>query len=355
LPNRSLVASLAFGLCGTAPALAQQVAPVSVDSAVSINQFVGQHAADQPDIVVDITATARLGKGWVGYARPWFRRASTDPYAVAREIYQAALQYQRNGSLATRVDLGYILSPIGLGLLDMRPDTNPNVMTHLSYVVPMPSFDTGAPAALPIASSYPLGGQVTLSTTKWDARAAVVSSPPNRSFVLGSSSPNPRTRPTYVGGAGVSPRSGLRLGLAYATGVYARSNELTRPPATDRHLDMVALEGEYAFGYTRLTGEFTRDRLETGTGHAIASEWFIQGAHTLSPRWFVAARHEGANAPPRTIDKPAPTLRMTEFTGGFRASTDFTVRTAVLRRKTYFSAVSDWQVGASLVWARRWL
>lgn len=355
MPNRSLVAGLAFGLCGTTPALAQQVAPVSVDSAVSINRFVGQHAANQPDIVVDITATVRLGKGWVGYARPWFRRASTDPYAVSREIYQAALQYQRSGSLSTRVDLGYILSPIGLGLLDMRPDTNPNVMTHLSYVVPMPSFDTGAPAALPIASSYPLGGQVTLSTMKWDARAAVVSAPPNRSFVLGSSSPNPRTRPTYVGGAGISPQSGLRLGLAYATGVYARSNELTRPPATDRHLDMIALEGEYAFGYTRFTGEFTHDTLETSTGHAVASEWFIQGAQTLSPRWFVAARHEGANAPPRSIDKPAPTLRMTEITGGFRASTDFTIRTAVLRRKTYFNAAHDWQVGASLVWARRWL
>jgi hypothetical protein len=274
---------------------------------------------------------------------------------VSREIYQAALQYQRNGSLSTRVDLGYILSPIGLGLLDMRPDTNPNVMTHLSYVVPMPSFDTGAPAALPIASSYPLGGQLTLSTLKWDARGAVVSAPPNRSFILGSSSPNPRTRPTYVGGAGISPRSGLRLGLAYATGVYARSNELTRPPATDRHLDMVALEGEYAFGYTRLTGEFTHDTLETSTGHAVATEWFVQGVHTLSPRWFVAARHEAATAPPRSIDKPAPTLRMTELTGGFRTSTDFTIRTAVLRRKTYFSSVHDWQVGASLVWARRWL
>ena len=355
MPKRSLVASVALGLCGAAPALAQQVAPVSIDSAVSINRFVGQHAADQPDIVVDITATARFGKGWVGYARPWFRRASTAPYAVSREIYQAALQYQRSGPISARVDLGYITSPIGLGLLDMRPDTNPNVMTHLSYVVPMPSFDTGAPSALPIASSYPPGGQLTLSTTKWDARAAVVGAPPNRSYVLGSSSPNPRTRPTYVGGGGFSPRSGLRIGLAYATGVYATTSELTRPPSTDRHLDMVALEGEYAFGYTRLTGEFTYDAIETGSGDAVASEWFIQGAHTLSPRWFIAARHEGANAPPRSVDKPAPTLRMTEFTSGFRASTDFTIRTAVLRRKTYFGSVHDWQVGASLVWARRWL
>jgi len=27
----------------------------------------------------------------------------------------------------------------------------------------------------------------------------------------------------------------------------------------------------------------------------------------------------------------------------------------VIRRKTYFGAVNDWQIGASLVWARRWL
>lgn len=352
--RRTIGAVGAFALWSATPALAQ-VAPVSVDSAVSISRFAGQHAANQPDIVVDITATARLGKGWVGYARPWFRRASTAPYDVSREVYQAALEYQRSGPISTRVNLGYILSPIGLGLLDMRPDTNPTIMTHLSYVVPMPSFDAGAPSALPIASSYPLGGQATFSTTKWDVRGAVVASPPNRSFVLGGSSPNPRTRPTYVGGGGISPISGLRLGLAYATGIYATTNELTKPPSTDRHLDMVAFEGEYAFGYTKLSGEFTNDRLETGAGHVVAREWFVQGVQTLTPRWFVAARHEGANAPPRTSSQPSPTLRVTELTGGFRMSKDFTLRSDVIRRKTYFGAVNDWQIGASLVWARRWL
>jgi hypothetical protein len=354
LPRRSVATAAALLLCGVTP-VAAQVAPVSIDSAVSINRFFGQHAADQPDIVVDFTATARLGKGWVGYARPWFRRASTDPYAVSREIYQAALQYQRSGPLSTRVDVGYIASPIGLGLLDMRPDTNANIMTHLSYVVPMPSFDSGVPAAVPIASSYPLGGQVTLSTTKWDARSAVVAAPPNRSYVLGASSPNPRSLPTYVGGGGYSPRSGVRIGIAYAAGIYATTTELTRPPSRDRHLNMVSLEGEYAFAYTKISGELTNDRIETGSGHVAAREWFVQGVQTISPRWFVAARHEGANAPPRTLGSLPPTLRVSELTGGFRMSTDFTLRTEVLRRKTYFSAANDWQVGASLVWARRWL
>jgi hypothetical protein len=228
-------------------------------------------------------------------------------------------------------------------------------MTHLSYVVPMPSFDSGAPSTLPIASSYPPGGQLSLSARNWDARAAVVAAPPNRSYVLGASTSNPRTRLTYVGGGGISPWSGARIGLAYATGVYAGANEFTALSASDRHLDMVSLEGEYAFRYTKLTGEFTHDTIETGAGQSVANEWFLQGVQTLSPRWFVAARHEGANAPPRSVDKPAPTLRVSEVTGGFRLSTDLTVRTAVLRRKTYFSPVNDWQVGVSLVWARRWL
>src|SRR5262245_9753657 len=113
LPSRRYAAALALALCRTAPAFAQ-VAPVSIDSAVSINRFVGQQAANQPDIVVDLTATARLGKGWIGYARPWFRRASTNPHAISREIYQAAVQYQKSGPIATRVDLGYILLRIGL-------------------------------------------------------------------------------------------------------------------------------------------------------------------------------------------------------------------------------------------------
>ena len=94
---------------------------------------------------------------------------------LATEIYQAAVQYERSGRVSTRVDLGYILSPIGLGMMDMRPDTNPTITPHLSYVIPMPAFDAGVPSSLPIASSYPLGGQVTASTTLWDARAAVVS------------------------------------------------------------------------------------------------------------------------------------------------------------------------------------
>ena len=51
-----------------------------------------------------------------------------------KEIYQAAIQYERSGHVSTRVDVGYIVSPIGLGMMDTRPGVNPTIAPHLSYV-----------------------------------------------------------------------------------------------------------------------------------------------------------------------------------------------------------------------------
>jgi len=349
------VAAIGMWLVAESGAFAQSVAPISVDSAIGISRFFGEYAEERPDIVVDITATMRLGKGWVAYVRPWFRKASGDPYDLAKEIYQAALQYQRSGPVSTRVDIGYILSPIGLGMLDARPDTNPIITPHLSYFVPMPSFDAGVPSAYPVASSYPLGGQFTASTTRWDARAAVVMSPPNRKFVLYAAKPNPRSRPTAIVGGGITPRTGLRVGLAYARGEYAMASELTGPPSGGRGLNMIALEGEYSFAYTKITGEMTRDSLETASGHAVATEWFLQGVQSLTPRWFIAGRHEGANAPPRTPGGNRPTLRVSEVAVGRRLSQELTLRSAFSSQKTYYSPTPSYEVGVSLVWARRWL
>ena len=64
---------------------------------------------------------------------------------IHRRLRAAALQHQRSGPISTRIDLGYILSPIGLGMLDMRPDTNPTIMPHLSYLVPMPGASRANP------------------------------------------------------------------------------------------------------------------------------------------------------------------------------------------------------------------
>lgn len=334
------------------PAAAQSTDWWSVDSAVGVSQFVGEGAADRPDVVIDVTASVRLGSGWVAYVRPWFRKASTVPYALSKEIYQAAVQHERSGRISTRVDLGYILSPIGLGMLDMRPDTNATIMPHMSYLIPMPPFDAAAPPSYSIASSYPLGAQVTASSTKWDVRGAVVSAPPNRMFVLGAPN-NPPSRPVVVVGGGMTPRTGLRLGVGYAAGKYSTADELRPVAVAGRQLHMLAVEGDLAFGYTRITAEIVQNWLGTARDNTGSTEWFLQGQQTLTPRWFVAARHEGANAPSRPTDGARPTLRMSELTAGFRLSPELTMRSSFATRKTYFTRVPSRQAGVSLVWARR--
>ncbi len=334
---------------------AQSLARVSVDSAVAIDTFVGQNTFDRPNVVIDVTAVGRLADGWIVYFRPWIRH---DPRTEVwnNQIYQAALQYERQGPLAVRVDAGYIVSPIGLGLMDSRPGLNPTIMTHLAYVSSMPVFDPGSVRVGPISGTYPPGAQLTLSTTRWDARVAFVGSAPNRQYVINNDI-NPHMTPVVVVGAGITPTAGLRLGLALARGDYVAGEELTVPQNEGRGLRMMAFEGEYSFGYTKFSGEVVRDRLEKAVGADTAYTWFVQGTQTLTPRWFVAARQEGASAPPlrtSTVVGSRPSLHTTETTVGYRLSPEFTLRGSFVGRKAYTRPAWDQQVGVSLVWAQRW-
>jgi hypothetical protein len=121
-----------------------------------------------------------------------------------------------------------------------------------------------------------------------------------------------------------------------------------------RRFEMLSVEGEFSFAYTKLSGEVTRDRLDTATSTVTATQWFLQGTQTLTPRWFAAARHEGANAPRKSPSSVVMTLRTNEAGIGFRLAESFTLRASVASRKTYFNAGPNRQVGVSLVWASRW-
>jgi hypothetical protein len=336
-------------------AQSESLARFSLDSVVAVDLFQGENTVDRPNIIVDISSVVRLADGWLLYMRPWFRQPRTSEWD--KEIYQAAIQYERSGTVATRVDAGYIVSPIGLGMMDSRPGVNPTIAPHLSYVTPMPVFDPTAPRARPIASSYPLGTQVTVSTVRWDMRGAVVSSAPSRSFVINGES-NPRATPVLVAGGGVTPTPGLRVGLSLAQGKHAIREELTTDVFGDsRGSTLLALEGEYAFGYTKIAGELLRNRLQSHSGAETAHSWFIQGIHTVTPRVFVAARQEGTSAPPLRTG-PSPRARTifhtTEATVGYRIVPDLTARGSYLARKAFTRNTRDHQAGVSLLWARRW-
>ncbi len=344
-----------------ATASAQSFARFALDSVVSIDEFAGENASDRPQIVIDVSAAVRVGDHWQLYVRPWFRmpRPSSPTAAVPpweKELYQAGVRWERPGAIATRFDAGYILSPIGLALLDSRASLNPTIVPHLGYLVPMLPFDPTGPRVSAVSATYPLGAQLTVSTTRWDARGAVINSAPTRVYALGSPT-NPRQAPVVVAGVGITPTTGLRLGASFAHGVYATPEEITRPVSSGRAVTMLGGEGELAFGYTKIRGEMIRSAFDTSAGTAVAYEWFVQAIETLSPRWFVAARQEGTSAPPLIsgiVIGQRKDFEMFEATAGFRVTPEITLRGSYYTRRFYGAATWDNQAGVSMVWARRW-
>ena len=354
------VAAFAF-LVVAASASAQSVARFSLESVVAVDAFGGENVSNRPQIIVDVSVAIRVGDHWQAYMRPWFRQPRPSPPTAPvpewdTQLYQAALRYERHSQLSTRIDLGYILSPIGLGVFDTRPGVNPTIATHISYVSPMPVFDSTGPRVSAVSATYPLGAQVSVSAAAWDARAAVINSAPTRNYVLGAVT-NPRETPVFVAGAGVTPTIGVRVGVSVARGAYATPAEIGTPASSGRMMTMAGGEGEWAFGGTKIGGEILRTAFDTMAVRAIAYEWFVQGTHTLSPRWFVAARREGTSAPPLAngiVVGSRTELAAFEATAGFRVSPDVTLRSSYYTRKSFGASTWSDQVGVSVVWARRW-
>jgi hypothetical protein len=218
----------------------------------------------------------------------------------------------------------------------------------------MPAFDPAVPRVVPVSSTYPLGAQLTLSTTRWDARGAIVNSAPTRAWDIGNGN-SPRATPVVEAGAGFTPRIGLRLGASFPRGEYATGDELTPRALNGRMMTLLGGEAEYEVRFTRIAGEFVSTRFETSARDAVAYEWFVQGIQTLTPRWFVAARREGASAPPLVTSTTASRVSFAalEATLGYRLSHDFTLRGSYYGRSRYNQPRDD-QAGVSLVWEHRW-
>lgn len=359
--------ALALLLCGAAPAAPATAQAAyerfSLNTTAAIDVLGGDNVSKHPQVVVDVVATARLGNGWQAFFRPWFRQARPTPGFDAppwdAQIYQASLRYERSGPVSTRVDIGYMPSPVGLGIFDVNPKQNPTIAGHFSYFVPMLPFDTGSARVPVIASTYPLAAVVTASTTKWDARAALTNSSPVRISIPGVTA-NPDSTPVFEAGAGVTPIIGLRLGVSFAHGAYLTASEFAPTlPQVDRRMTLAGIEGEYAFRYTKLTGEVVHDTFATISGGEVgATTWFVQGTQTLAPRWYVAGRHEGTTSPvvaTGAFFAAQPTMLSNELTAGFRVNRDITLKASYYTRRPY-GRVGDWdrQAGVQAVWDHRW-
>ena len=347
---------------GTAPSAgAQGVARVTADSIVSVDHFAGDGGVTQPNVVLDGFASVQLGAGWQAYIRPIVRKPRQADWEV--QICQAAVRYERTAGIGVRFDAGYVASPVGLGMLDARATANPLITSHPNYAQfigddagRLPDFDPRAPRAHAIAAIYPLGATLTLSHAWWDTRVAIVDTAPTRLRpVFGEN--KPRQTPVIEAGAGLTPRQGLRIGMSMALGEYATREELDPPGPRGRSLRLAGFEIEYAVAHTKVSGEWIRDSFETDADRVRAYAWFAEAVQTLTPRWFVAVREEGSSSPTTFLENGTGSRtshQTVETTAGFRLTPDLTMRAGYFGRKPFDRSEFDHQVGASLVWARRW-
>jgi hypothetical protein len=339
-----------------APCAAQIAHPaaVSIDTVVAIDTSFDENGRGTTNIVTDSVVAADLGHKLQGIVRPYAQRLASGEWN--KQIWVATLRYERPGRVGLRVDGGLIPSPVGLGNLTLRPHLNPTVSQPVSLFQALPAFEPLAPRSTLLGAIYPFGVTATVSSTRWDARAAVIDVSPLRSRrVFTQPGAAPRFANVVLGG-GITPIIGLRVGASVTHGGWRRAAEGTAT-ATSRDATIVAIETEFSMRYTRVLGEWTYDRIGTQTGTVSANGWFVIGQQTLSPRWFAAARVDRITSPlfSRELGLVDQHLDGVEPVVGFRVTPELTLRAGYRARRLFGRDTFDHQALISAVWWRRWL
>ena len=334
----------------------------ALDTVAAVDVDNGSQVARFSTAWFDAFAAARIAGGFDVRARPVVFRRSFDG-SWQTQMYELALRYERPGKIGVRFDGGVFPSPLGLAILENRPDKNPVISQHSTLYLPIPRvtiekpttpYEAGTPTTWLLAAAYPLGARMTLSGGKWDARLAVIDSSPIRGRpFFGDNKPPHLTN--VVGGIGYTPYIGVRFGAAFATGAYAAASEVRDQSRGDRHATIAQIEGEWSFRYTRIAGEMAWTTRELATQDAAVDGGWIEITQTISPRIFVASRYdeqytEWMSSDGRQLHEP---YRRVEAAAGFRVLPEVTLRASYMTRKGYNVAFWDDQFLASVVYAKR--
>jgi hypothetical protein len=340
-------------LLAAAPAAAQQAHPsrLAVDSVVEADETVDDSGNHVTGVFLDSSIAVDLGHGLQALTRPQVQRLGSGEWN--RQIWIADVRYERPGTIAFRIEGGYIPSPVGLANLTLRPQLNPTIAQPAELFTSIPSLEPRGPRFNLLGGIYPLGTQATASARHWDARVALIDNSPLRLRRVFSPVNPPRFANVVVGG-GVTPFVGLRIGASVTRGGWLRAGE--SPAITvDRSARIVTLESELAFRHTSLAGEWVHDALDTSFGNRTAAGWYVQGSQALAPRWFVAGRVEQIRT---TLALAAPQdqfLKSNEETLGFRVTPDITVRVSHRAREAFGASTFGHTAAVSLVWYKRWM
>jgi hypothetical protein len=351
--HRGVVACFAIAIASASPALAQS-SRLALDVVAAVDGDAGSQVVREATGWFDAFGAVRLTDNLYFRARPVvFRRSFNGTWTA--QMYELALRYERPGAVGVRAEAGQFSSPVGLSILENRPDRNPVVSPHSTLYLPIPRYEAGTPTTFLLAASYPLGAKVTVSGAKWDARAAVTDSSAIRGRPFFGDAKPPRMA-NYTFGAGFTPHIGLRFGGAVASGAYADETEVRDRSRGDRQATLAQLEGEWSFRHTRIAGEFLWTERELAETDARVDGGWIEVTQTLTPRLFVAARYDEQWTTWTTAfdnGEHNETYRRVETVAGFRLTPELTVRGSYMTRKGYVVGFWDDQVLASIVFSKK--
>jgi hypothetical protein len=351
------VALAAFGisaLLSADPAFAQpEPGQVTVEAVAAVTTSSAH--ADDPSVFLDGAATVRMGSGFDAVVRPYARRLPGGDWDAL--MYQLQVRYQSTTAIPVRIDAGIITSPLGLGTLELRADVNPTVGAPSYYFSSLPRFDSGSDRVQLMSGGYPLGAVASVSGEWWDARGGVTDGTPARSRKVPDAE-GPARMAQFIAGAGVTPMPGLRFGTGFAKGAYRRAAGLADAvdavdlPAEDRQATVLNVEGEYAFGFTRVSGEWVRDRFETDRGAAVARGFYVQAVQTLTPRIFAAGRIVRVSSP--SVSGARERMGTVELTSGYRLTREWIVKGGYQATRKFGQDSFRHAAVGSLVWSQRW-
>jgi hypothetical protein len=349
---RTAVSAVAIACVMSASARAQDVTGrVAMEAVVSAS--VSSADKGDPFLIFDAVNTVGVGRGWDIVVRPWAMRMPGGEWSA--EMYQLQLRYTSSTRIPYRIDAGIISSPMGLATLELRADRNPTIGAPFYYFVPLPAFDGHFDGVTLMSGGYPLGAIVSASGLRWDVRGGVTDATPARGRNLFSAARAPAA-PQMVMGGGVTPTQGLRFGAGFTRGRY-RSNALTYQggPLPDESVSVFNIEGDYAIGYTRVSGEWIVDRFDTAISPAVARGFNLQAVRTLTPRWFAAGRTVRVSSPVLTGPNPGRrTATSAEANLGYRLTPIFTLRGGYQGSSSLYNPTWKHELAVSAVWSQRW-
>jgi len=320
----------------------------AADTVIGVQDFLADGGQWKTQVVFDLYSSLQIHRGIRAAFRPKAWRVGGTWEGL---VDQLSLQFEFRKGSNWRIEAGRFPSPVGLAMMENRADVGAGVMwSHRPYYAPLPSLGYGATRVSLVSAVYPAGVLISTSGSRWDARVALVDRAPVDFWR--ATTKRPREANGVIGG-GITPRQGLRLGATAAWGTVADAAEGTAGPK----YSLVNVEGEFAFGYTKLSGEWTRDRFVLVSGTRAAHGWTLQGRQTITPRLFVHSRISTASlsaspgAPPGT---PGSTFRSIDTTAGYLITPEVTLRVSHAVVRGHSGTAVDHQVGLSMMWSRRW-